>query len=248
MIKKIICGILVSTITAFAVNNSIYVIETNKGEIEVLLHEKKAPWAVKNFKKLSDKGYYNYNKFYRVVKGFYIQTGDPTGTGRGGNSIWGKPFKQEISKEDNFNSKGVLAMSAKKGTNSSQFFITTEAKPKLNNKYTIVGHVTKGMETVTEIENVKVNTSKRPIKNVFIKRIYKKKIESKSEKDKIYKEKMANYKNLNKKEKELVDKESLKRASEDPISNNDMPYFQKRDQKSIKEYSGAKESVGIKFN
>lgn len=104
----------------------IAVINTNKGSFKVRLFPEEAPKAVENFEKLAEKGYYNGVIFHRVIKNFMIQGGDPTGTGTGGESIWGKDFEDEFSK-NLFNITGSLSM-ANRGpnTNSSQFFINNQ--------------------------------------------------------------------------------------------------------------------------
>jgi len=150
------------------------VLETNMGNIELKLFEKEAPLAVENFTKLVQKGYYNGVTFHRVIKGFMIQGGDPTGTGRGGESIWGKEFKNEYAPNLTFDRPYLLAM-ANRGpnTNGSQFFITVAPTPWLNGGYTIFGEVVKGKEVVDKINSVK--TSKpgdRPIQKVYIKKAY----------------------------------------------------------------------------
>ena len=96
---------------------------TNKGIIKVKLFPQIAPLAVENFTKLAKEGYYNNIIFHRIINDFMIQTGDPEGTGMGGNSIWGKPFKDEFDVEYR-NFRGALSMAnAGKDTNGSQFFI-----------------------------------------------------------------------------------------------------------------------------
>ena len=134
--------------------NPIAVIETNQGSIEVELLPKIAPKAVENFIKHAEDGYYDGVIFHRVIKDFMIQGGDPTGTGTGGASIWGKPFADEFSSSHTFSKKGVLAMAnAGPQTNGSQFFITTAETPWLNNKHTIFGEVISGYDVVEKIEN-----------------------------------------------------------------------------------------------
>jgi peptidylprolyl isomerase len=141
------------------------ILETNQGKIEIKLKSDIAPLACENFTKLIEKGYYNGLIFHRVIKGFMIQGGDPTGTGSGGASIWGKPFNDEINVDVRFDKPGILAM-ANSGPNSngSQFFITTVATPWLNMRHTIFGEVISGMETVSKIENAQIDTSDRPVK------------------------------------------------------------------------------------
>lgn len=149
---------------------SIAVINTNMGTIEVELFESAAPKTVENFIGLSNKGYYNGVIFHRVIDNFMIQGGDPTGTGRGGESIWGEPFEDEIVDTLKFDKPGLLAMAnAGPNTNGSQFFITTVPTPWLNGHHTIFGKVIKGMDVVNSIG--KVQTSKpfdKPVKDVVI--------------------------------------------------------------------------------
>lgn len=107
-------------------------IVTNKGTIKIKLFPNIAPLAVENFLELSKKGYYNDIIFHRVIKDFMVQTGDPDGTGMGGNSIWNKPFKDEF--DINYrNFKGAVSMAnAGPGTNGSQFFIVQKSDTEEN--------------------------------------------------------------------------------------------------------------------
>ena len=112
---------------------------------------------------LSKKGFYNETIFHRVIKDFMIQGGDPTGTGMGGESLWGKPFEDEVSASVKFDRKGILAMAnAGPGTNGSQFFIATVPTPWLNMKHTIFGEVVEGYDVVEKIENCQVGASDKP--------------------------------------------------------------------------------------
>lgn len=143
---------------------SIVVFETNQGTFEVELFPKVAPKACENFTRLAEKGYYDGIIFHRVIKDFMIQGGDPTGTGRSGESIWGKPFEDECSPNLKFDVPGLLAMAnSGPNTNGSQFFITTVPTPWLNGKHTIFGKVVKGYEVVKKIENCKTGQLGRPI-------------------------------------------------------------------------------------
>ena len=143
---------------------TIVVLETNQGNIEIKLFPKVAPLAVENFVGLIKKGYYDGIIFHRVIKGFMIQGGDPTGTGRGGSSIWGKEFKNENSPNLVFDKPFILAMAnAGPNTNGSQFFITTAKTPWLNGGYTIFGEVTKGKDAVRKIEGTKTARGDRPV-------------------------------------------------------------------------------------
>ncbi len=158
----------------------VIIMKTNEGAIEIKLFPKVAPKACENFIRLAQKGYYDGIIFHRVIKNFMIQGGDPTGTGRGGTSIWGEPFEDEVSKDVKFDKPGLLAMAnAGPGTNGSQFFITTIKTPWLNMRHTIFGEVIKGYEIVQKIENVKKGPGDRPIEEQKILKMYLKKSEKK---------------------------------------------------------------------
>ena len=149
----------------------IVVLETNQGNIELKMFPDVAPLAVENFVTHAKDGYYDGLIFHRVIKDFMIQGGDPTGTGRGGESIWKKEFVNEHKANVVFDRPFLLAM-ANHGpnTNGSQFFITTEATPFLNGGYTIFGEVISGQENVEKIENTKTGRADRPIENQVIKK------------------------------------------------------------------------------
>lgn len=122
-------------------------IQTNKGDIHLQLNPAEAPMTVNNFVTLARDGYYDNVIFHRVVPGFVIQGGDPTGTGRGGP---GYQFKDEAVKRPY--KAGTLAMAnAGPNTNGSQFFICLEDQPGLPPNYTIFGDVTSGMDVVRNI-------------------------------------------------------------------------------------------------
>jgi len=153
-------------------NNPLVVLETTKGTLKIELYPKIAPLAVENFMTHIQDGYYNGIAFHRIIKNFMIQGGDPTETGRGGESIWHKNFKDEF-KDKTFDSPGILAM-ANRGpnTNGSQFFITTAPTPWLNGGYTIFGKITPTSFTALQkLNNVAVHGS-RPIKRVEIIKAY----------------------------------------------------------------------------
>lgn len=149
--------------------NPVVVLTTNMGDIEITLRPDVAPKATENFTKLAEKGYYNGVIFHRVIKDFMIQGGDPTGTGRGGESIWGSNFPDEVRVDLKFDRPGLLAM-ANRGpnTNGSQFFITTAPTTWLNMKHTIFGEVTKGYDVVQKIESAKVGPQDRPAQDIKI--------------------------------------------------------------------------------
>jgi peptidylprolyl isomerase len=167
--------LLAFTITLFGANPHV-ILETSKGNIELELFPDVAPKAVENFLTHVKQGYYNHVAFHRVIKNFMIQTGDPTETGRGGESIWKKPFNDEFKPGYTFDKSGVLAM-ANRGpnTNGSQFFITTAPARWLNGNYTIFGKVVSGMRVVHEIENVPTSGRRggdRPLMRVEIVKAY----------------------------------------------------------------------------
>jgi len=153
-------------------NDIIVVLETNQGDIELKMFPKVAPLAVENFVTHAKNGYYDGLIFHRVIKDFMIQGGDPTGTGRGGESIWKKEFVNEHAANVVFDKPFLLAM-ANHGpnTNGSQFFITTEATPFLNGGYTIFGEVVSGQKAVEKIENTKTARADRPIEKQIIKKV-----------------------------------------------------------------------------
>lgn len=136
-------------------DSKIVVLETTQGVIEIELMPKVAPKACENFTCLAAKGYYDGIVFHRVIKEFMIQGGDPTGTGRGGTSIWGKPFEDETDPNVKFDSPGIVAMAnSGPNTNGSQFFITTAETSWLNMRHTIFGKVVSGYDVVKKIENI----------------------------------------------------------------------------------------------
>lgn len=148
------------------------VMKTSMGEITLRLFEDAAPKAVENFTRLAKKGYYEGIIFHRVIEGFMIQGGDPTGTGRGGRSIWQVPFEDEFSPDHRFDRKGILAMAnAGPKTNGSQFFITLDKTPWLNDRHTIFGEVVDGLDVVEAIGAVETGMADKPIKDVVIEKI-----------------------------------------------------------------------------
>ncbi|KAI9636105.1 cyclophilin-like domain-containing protein [Dioszegia hungarica] len=125
------------------VPNGKVILDTTSGEVEMELWGKEAPKAVRNFLQLAMEGYYDGVIFHRVVKGFIVQTGDPTGTGTGGESIYGEPFADEIHGRLKFSRRGLIGManSGKRSTNTSQFFITLDAANELTGKHTVFGRI-----------------------------------------------------------------------------------------------------------
>lgn len=144
--------------------NTFVILKTTQGDIKLRLFPKIAPKACENFVKLVEKGYYNGIIFHRVIKDFMIQGGDPTGSGCGGNSIWGHPFEDEFDANVGFDKQGLLAMAnAGPSTNGSQFFITTVPTPWLHMHHTIFGEVAEGYEVVKKIENCETGFMDRPV-------------------------------------------------------------------------------------
>ena len=157
-------------------NDVTMVMETTQGIIELKLMLKVAPKACENFMKLAEKKYYDGIIFHRVIKEFMLQGGDPTGTGAGGESIWGKPFQDECVSSVTFDKPGILAMAnSGPNTNGSQFFITTVETPWLNQNHTIFGEVTKGMDVVSKIENIETTLQDKPVTPQKIIKLYEKK-------------------------------------------------------------------------
>ena len=186
---------------AFESGDIMAIMKTNMGDIEIKLFPEKAPKTVENFVTHAKNGYYNGLIFHRVIKDFMIQGGDPTGTGMGGESIWGKKFADEFDPELH-NLMGALSMAnAGPNTNGSQFFIVqahsvpanmveqmkemptafpeeiVEAyeniggTPWLDFRHTVFGQVMMGMEVVDAIANVKVGPQDKPVENVVIESI-----------------------------------------------------------------------------
>jgi len=163
----------------------IIAIETTKGDIELELFESDAPKTVANFAGLAEEGYFNGITFHRISKGFVIQSGDSTGTGMGGRSIYGKEFDDELnpstpSFKEGYK-RGTVAM-ANRGpnTNTSQFFIVLQDAERMPKNYTIFGKVTKGMDVVDSIAAVEIipemgPTDGKPKIDVVMKKVYVKK-------------------------------------------------------------------------
>ena len=184
-------------------------LKTSVGEIDVELWSKEAPKACRNFVQLCLEGYYDGTIFHRIVKGFIAQGGDPTGTGTGGESIYGSPFKDEFHTRLRFIRRGLVAMAnAGKDDNGSQFFFTFGSTPELQNKHTIFGKVTgETVFNMMKLEDALVDHDDRPkyppkitgaevLSNPFpdiVPRVVPKQKEKKSEKKK---EKQAGVKNF----------------------------------------------------
>ncbi|KAI6005438.1 cyclophilin-like domain-containing protein [Pisolithus albus] len=150
------------------------VLETSLGDVQIELYWDHAPRTCKNFAELTKRGYYNGVIFHRIIAvspHFMIQGGDPTGTGRGGTSIYGPRFEDEIHPELRFTGAGIIAMAnSGPNTNGSQFFITLGPTPFLDNKHTIFGRVSSGMRVVQRLGAVAVDAQDRPKEEVKIHR------------------------------------------------------------------------------
>lgn len=152
------------------VANRIAVFDTNMGEFEIELFEDKTPITTKNFIDLAQEGFYDGVIFHRIIDGFMIQGGDPTGTGMGGP---GYTIEDEFTPELTHESEGILSMAntGRPHTGGSQFFITLAATPWLDGHHTVFGKVVKGMEVVREIGHVKTGPQDRPVHDVIINKI-----------------------------------------------------------------------------
>lgn len=177
-------------------NNPLVTVHTNLGDFTLELFPEVAPKTVENFVTHAKNGYYDRVIFHRVIEDFMIQGGDPTGTGMGGESIYGRTFEDEFSREA-FNLYGTLSMAnAGPNTNGSQFFIVTAKQvpaqmlkqlkdggwpeeiveeyakvggtPWLDHRHTVFGRVVEGMDVVLKIEGVERNAQDRPLEDVVI--------------------------------------------------------------------------------
>ena len=184
-----------------AKGDTVATIKTNMGDIKVVLYPKYAPLAVENFVTHAQNGYYDGVIFHRVIEDFVIQSGDPDGTGNGGNSIWELPFSDEFS--DNLHHyTGALSMAnSGEDTNRSQFFIVTSGQksitdeiatlmteagwrsgivdtykqsggaPNLDYRHTVFGQVYDGLEVAFAINGVKTDDNNKPKEAVVIETI-----------------------------------------------------------------------------
>ena len=151
--------------------DTIATITTNQGIIKIRLFPEQAPKTVENFTTLAKRGYYEGVIFHRVIPGFMIQGGDPTGTGRGGESAWGGKFEDEFSPELS-NIKGSISMAnAGPNTNGSQFFINDADNTFLDGKHTVFGQVFEGMDVVEKIINTPRNAADKPIEDMVMEKV-----------------------------------------------------------------------------
>src|SRR4051795_12423265 len=155
--------------------NRTAVIQTNKGTIRAELLDSDAPKTTENFITLAQKNYYDGVIFHRVIKGFMVQGGDPTGTGRGGESAWGGRFNDEINRtsplyQDTYKAGTVAMANAGPNTNGSQFFIMHVNYP-LPPNYTIFGRVTEGQDVVNAIATAETGSGDRPRSEVKMEKV-----------------------------------------------------------------------------
>lgn len=170
LLKRLFLALFITSLYA---DSAVVVLETSAGEIELTLFPEVAPKAVENFTTHVKNGYYDGTIFHRIIKRFMIQGGDPTGSGMGGESIWGRYFEDEIALGYAFDRAGLLAMAnAGANSNGSQFFITTINTPWLNGKHTIFGEVSKGFDVLRRLESAKTDQRGRPIVEQKIFRAY----------------------------------------------------------------------------
>jgi cyclophilin family peptidyl-prolyl cis-trans isomerase len=151
---------------------TVAVFKTNMGSFEIELYPDRAPKTVENFTGLVEKGYYDGIIFHRVIDRFMIQGGDPTGSGRGGQSLWGKPFADEFDMSLRHDVPGVLSMAnAGPNTNGSQFFITLAPTPWLDGKHSVFGKVISGYDVVAAIGKVQTGANDKPVKDVVMEEV-----------------------------------------------------------------------------
>ncbi len=149
--------------------NRTAVIETNFGTMEIELFEDKVPITTQNFINLAENGFYDGAIFHRVIQGFMIQGGDPTGTGMGGP---GYTIPDEFHPDLRHDSKGILSMAnAGPNTGGSQFFITLAPQPHLDNRHSVFGKLISGENVLDVIGSVTTDSNDRPIENVVMTRV-----------------------------------------------------------------------------
>lgn len=142
---------------------------TSMGDIDIEFYWDHAPKTCRNFYELAKRGYYDNTIFHRIITDFVIQGGDPTGTGRGGESIYGQYFEDEIDARLRHTGPGILSMAnSAPHTNGSQFFLTLAPCPFLDGKHSIFGRVRSGMNVVRQLSNVATTATDRPVFDVKI--------------------------------------------------------------------------------
>lgn len=150
-------------------SNPTVTLHTNHGDITLEIFADKVPKTAQNFVELAKKGYYDGTIFHRVIQDFMIQGGDPTGTGRGGESIYGERFEDEFHPELSHQKWYISMANAGPNTNGSQFFIVHALETSwLDGKHSVFGKVVTGMEVVDTIALVQTDSGDRPFKKVEI--------------------------------------------------------------------------------
>ncbi|KAI7832082.1 peptidyl-prolyl cis-trans isomerase-like 3 [Kickxella alabastrina] len=146
-------------------------LHTDVGDLKLEIFCDEVPKAAENFLALCASNYYDDSLIHRNIAGFIVQMGDPTSTGKGGTSIWGRKFEDEISPTLKHDRRGTVSMaSSGPNTNGSQFFITYDRQPSLDTKYTVFGRVIDGCDsTLAALERVKVGKKNRPVEEVRLK-------------------------------------------------------------------------------
>jgi len=140
---------------------------TNYGPLNLIVHCDIVPKTAENFLELCQTGYYNNTIFHRLVKNFCLQGGDPTGTGTGGSSIFGKPFEDEFNKNLLHKGRGILSMAnSGKHTNQSQFFITLKATPHLDEVHSVFGEVVGNIKLLEDLEAIGSDQNDKPKKDI----------------------------------------------------------------------------------
>ena len=153
-------------------------IRTNFGDLFFTIFASKSPRCSFNFIQLAKSGYYDKVQFHRFVKGFILQGGDPTGTGRGGESVWSKPFgERTLHPSLKHEERGILSMAnaGDVNANGSQFFITLRSTPHLDGKHPIFGKLLSGNSVLEQIESeveVDTNSGHRPIQSIVIEDVF----------------------------------------------------------------------------
>ena len=150
-------------------SNPNVLLSTSMGAITVELYWHHSPLACLNFHTLAARRFYDGCTFHRVVRSFVLQGGDPTATGRGGDSMWGRPFPDELHNGLKHVGAGVLSMAnSGRDSNTSQFFVTLSPTPHLDGKHTVFGRVSGGMDVVRRMGLVAVGANDKPVDAVTI--------------------------------------------------------------------------------
>ncbi|KAJ2157656.1 Peptidyl-prolyl cis-trans isomerase cyp10 [Coemansia sp. RSA 552] len=148
-------------------------LHTDAGDLKLEVFCDEVPKAAENFLALCASGYYNDTLIHRNIPGFIVQMGDPTGKGKGGESIWGRPFNDEIHAALRHSSRGVVSMAnSGPNTNKSQFFIAYARQASLDDKYTVFGRVIDGSDTaLAALERLEVSKKHRPLADTRLKTV-----------------------------------------------------------------------------